>query len=267
MVMSWRWNNKEPSIAANLCLLILPRKFGMQFVRIILSTKMFLAFTLCEKMCLYRQSGKSIGEYYCAFKGLLDELNQYQPVRNFMHLVWRFVSNLQTIRNQILASDGGLPSLGNVYARLFRVVESSSSSKSVGRENSAMLTSFGSQNSIRGRGTSSGNQNYGGNTVSTQGHGGCDHGHGRRGCGRGEACHCGYCQGTNHNIDACWELYGKQDWANQVSSDNVFSHPEVGKEHQIAKRIPDSQQTQNHAYNIKLLEPYIIPLKIILNFP
>ena len=66
-------------------------------------------------------------------------------------------STLQSVKVHILANDGTIPSLSNVYARVLRVTTESSSSSESTRDNSSHINSIGPQGTFHGRGTFSPN--------------------------------------------------------------------------------------------------------------
>ncbi|XP_059653399.1 uncharacterized protein LOC132300375 isoform X2 [Cornus florida] len=250
MVMSGLWNSMEPSIASNFMFVNTAKEIWDAVKETYpmdtypMDTDVSRIYSLYEKMFHSRQSGQGIAEYYSTFKCLLDELNQYHPLTTDLEVLKRqreefYVSiflagldpNLQSIRDHILAGGGGLPSLGNIFARLLRVSQPSHGTSTV-KENSAMMIPSVTPQFSKSRGHPSSNRGYGGNLSGSRDNGGRDRGCGRRGCGRTETRYCGHCRGTNHSIEYCWALHGKPAWANQVvsSSHTVCSPPSLSRD-------------------------------------
>ena len=204
-------------------------------------------YEVYQNLFLLQQVDKPVSEYYNFFKGLMDELNQYHPVTNDIDVlkkqreefyVSKFLSglhsNLQSVKSQILAGDGSIPSLSNVYSRVVRVTtKSSSSSKPIGKENSALVTSMGHRGAFRGRGNfpsntrGRGGRGFGNSTPVFTGNRGRGGSSGRgRGFGRGRgSLYCTHCGGDNHTVNRCYDLYGKP-WETSpnlafLSSDNA----------------------------------------------
>ena len=128
-------------------------------------------YDVYQNLFLLQQNEKSISEYYSTFRGLIDELTQYHPVTNDVDIIKKqreefYVSKflaglhptLHSVKSHILAGDGSVPSLSNVYSRILRVTtESSTVSETPGKDNFALATSTGNRGAFRGRGTFSHN--------------------------------------------------------------------------------------------------------------
>ncbi|XP_059657703.1 uncharacterized protein LOC132304155 [Cornus florida] len=262
MVMSWLWNSMEPSIASTFMFVNTAKAIWDAIKETYsMDTNISRIYSLYEKIFHSHQSdfsSQGLGEYYSNFKSLLDELNQYHPLTTNPDVLKRqreefsvsiFLAglhpNLHNIRDQILAGDGGLPSLGNIYSRLLRVSEQSHVTPTGVKENSAMMIPSIFPQSSRGRDSSTGNRGYGGNSGDTpsgnrgydgnsgssRGSSGRDRSRNRRGRGRSDTRMCSHCKGTNHSVENCWTLHGKPAWANQAvsSSDLSGSHPSPGQ--------------------------------------
>ena len=175
-------------------------------------------------------SDLSLEDYYNKFKGVCEELNIYQPIsshvktmkkqRYSMHVA-RFLSglpkSLNTVKSQILASPN-LPSLSEVFGRLQQATLfdssiapfSSSSTDALPSSDKSAFTTY----------TGSNRGGHGGRGRGGRGRGGRDQegrGSEQGGRGRGRGLRkCTYCDGENHKVDFCWELYGKPS-AHQAS--------------------------------------------------
>ena len=123
-------------------------------------------FEVYQNLFFLQQSDKSLTDYYTLFKGFMDELDQYHPLTTDIEVLkqqWekfyvsKFLSslqsNFQSVRSQILATDGSIPFLSSVYARLLRVTfDSLSIMEPINKDNSAFVTSPAPRGAFQGRG-------------------------------------------------------------------------------------------------------------------
>ena len=158
----------------------------------------------------------------------MDEINQYHPLTSNIEFlkqrreefyVSKFLSglhsNLQAVKANILAGDGSIPSLDNVYSRVLRA--RLRLLRLLAEIILHFVTSSGPRGSFRGRGYSpSYSRGHGGRgssapvISSSRGRGGYSpHGRGF-GLGRGRgSLYCTYYGGDNHTVDRCYDLHGK----------------------------------------------------------
>ncbi|KAF7119628.1 hypothetical protein RHSIM_Rhsim13G0000300 [Rhododendron simsii] len=123
-------------------------------------------FELYEKICVTKQSGKSLSEYYSTLKSLWDQLLQHRPFtsdlqqqrcywEDFMvaSLLFGLDTDLSGFKDQILAGET-LPTAANAYSRLSRssLGQSSNVPRSVAPipETSALVSRSGGPGSYRG---------------------------------------------------------------------------------------------------------------------
>ncbi|XP_043705360.1 uncharacterized protein LOC122655212 [Telopea speciosissima] len=133
IILIWLWNSMEPNIAANL-----------------------------------RRSNKPLQDYYSSFKGLVEELNVFQPLTTDIDklkeqrnefFVSKFLAgldpDLNSIKGHILAGET-VPTLADTFSRLQRI-SSPKKNDSAPKESSAFVVGRG-----RGHGRSSGRGRGGG---------------------------------------------------------------------------------------------------------
>ncbi|XP_043693033.1 uncharacterized protein LOC122643479 [Telopea speciosissima] len=185
IILIWLWNNMEPDIAAS------------------------VMFHMTAK-----GTDKSLQEYYSAFKGIVEELNVFQPLTTDIEKLkaqWNefFVSkflaglspSLKAMKGHLLAGES-VSTLNDTYSRLQCIASPSSKPDNTPpKENSAFTTSGGhGRDRNLGGGRGAGGRGSGGQHIAKA------------------AWQCSYCGKLNHTIETCWSKHGKIEWAQHLAN-------------------------------------------------
>ncbi|XP_042502356.1 uncharacterized protein LOC122079725 [Macadamia integrifolia] len=159
LILIWLWNSMEPYVAANVMLHSIAKGVWNDLKETYSQEKnMTRIYDIYEKLFQFRQSDKPLSEYYSTFRGMVEELNVFQPLtvdidklkaqRNEF-FVAKFLAglnnDLKAVKGHLLAGDT-VPTLNDTYSRLQRIPCSTKPDQST-KDNSAFHANRG-----RGRG-------------------------------------------------------------------------------------------------------------------
>ncbi|XP_043700429.1 uncharacterized protein LOC122651179 [Telopea speciosissima] len=142
-------------------------------------------YELYEKLFQFQQYDKSLQEYYSAFKGIVEELNVFQPLTTD-------IEKLKAQRDEFFVSKF----LAGLYPNL-KVVKGHLLADTNPKENSAFTTSRGC--GLRG-GRGTGGRGSGGQHIDKA------------------ARQCSYCEKSNHIVDTCLSKQGKPEWTQHLAN-------------------------------------------------